>query len=479
VGEKRWIPVVAVVLLLCLIVTCAGGLLLGAKYFVAPLSSPTSPAVVNEDGGRPTPDVSQPPATSAEAPKDVSDVDQVLDVLGGEPPTMDPHLSGDSTSAEYIVEIFSGLMTLDREMNLEPDLAEDWAVSEDGTVYTFFLRPDAAFHDGKPVRAQDFVWSFERACDPETGSYTADTYLGDIVGCSEKLAGMADEVEGVKAVDDSTLELTIDQPRVYFLSKLSFPVSFVLDQDNVEGGGSRWTDSPNGTGPFRLAGIRSDEVIVLERNSDYYREPKPSLERVNFVLAGGSPMVMYEQGLLDITAVSLADVDRASDPTNPLNAELRTVDTLGVFYIALNVTQPPFDDVKVRQAFNHALDRQRIVDVVYKKTRAVAWGIVPPAMPNYSNPGLEPLEFDPERALELIAESKYEDVSEMPDITFHVLGAGGATGPVIEAIVGSYEQNLGLAIEVQQTDWATFLRDLNRPDNPNQMWGGEAGWSAD
>jgi len=404
---------------------------------------------------------------------------QVLRLPGGDPPTLDPHLSGDSTSAEYIVEIFSGLMAYDRDLNLVPDLAERWQVNEQGTSYTFFLRKDATFHDGKPVRAQDFKWSFERACDPRTRSITADTYLGDILGCRDKLRGQADQVKGVEVLDDFTLRLTIDQPRVYFLSKMSFPAAFVLDRDNVERGGANWTASPNSTGPFKLAEIRPRERIVLQRNERYYREPKPLLERIEFVLAGGSAMVMYEQGDLDMTPVGLIDVERVSDPHNPLNRELQLVESLGVYYIEMNTRQPPFDDVKVRQAFNYALDRERIINLVYKKTRQVAWGIVPPSMPNYSNPDLQPLRYDPEKALQLISESKYGDVTEFPDITFHVLGAGGTTGRVIEAIVTSYRQNLGIDIQVQQTDWATYLRDLNDPNNTNQMWGGEAGWIAD
>jgi ABC-type transport system substrate-binding protein len=253
----------------------------------------------------------------------------------------------------------------------------------------------------------------------------------------------------------------------------------VLDQENVERGGRTWTDNPNGTGPFKLAEFRFGELIVLERNENYYRDPKPQLERINFFLAGGSRMVMYEQGQLDMTAVGLNDIERVTDPTNPLNQELRIVESMGIFYIGLNVNQPPFDDVKVRQAFSYALDRERIIDVVYKKTVPVAWGVVPPTMPNYENPDLKPLSFDLEKAQQLIAESKYGDVSEFPDLTFHVLGAGGATGRLIEATVASYEETLGVQIEVQQTDWATFLSDLDRPDNPNQMWGGEAGWIAD
>jgi ABC-type transport system substrate-binding protein len=172
-------------------------------------------------------------------------------------------------------------------------------------------------------------------------------------------------------------------------------------------------------------------------------------------------------------------MDRVLDPTNALNQELHMVDTMGVYYIDMNLNQPPFDDMKVRQAFSYALDRERIINVVYKKTRKVAFGIVPPSMPNYGNPDLKPLNYDVEKARQLIAASKYGDVTAFPDITFHVLGSGGATGRVIEAIIASYQENLGVKIDVQQTDWATFLSDLNNPNNPNQMWGGEAGWIAD
>lgn len=484
--EKRWVPLAAAVLVIALIGLCVAAVLIGQNVLRQRIvTTPAAPVTRVDVEIAPTIGAPATPATGTEpaategptAPRPSGR--QVLRQPGGDPPTLDPHLSGDSTSAEYIVEIFSGLLTLDRDLDLVPDLAESWTANANDTVYTFTLRSNAQFHDGKPVRAEDFKWSFERACDPGTRSFTADTYLGDIVGCRDKLRGRADSVAGVEAVDDRTLRITIDAPRVYFLSKLTFPASYVLDRSNVEGGGATWAAAPNGTGPFKLAQIRPGERIVLERNDNFYRDPKPLLERVEYVLAGGSAMVMYEQGDLDVTAVSLNDIERVLDPTNPLNQELRVVDTLGVYFIDLNLKQPPFDDIKVRQAFSYALDRERIINVVYKQTRKVAWGIVPPGMPHYSNPDLKPLAYDPDKARELIAESSYGDVSEFPDITFHVLGAGGSTGRVVEAIVASYEQNLGLSIEVQQTDWATFLRDLNDPNNPNQMWGGEAGWIAD
>jgi oligopeptide transport system substrate-binding protein len=480
--ENRWIPLVAVVLLICLGATClvavvGGSSLLGQLTFLQ--ATVVGTPVLGDTGSKTT-----PPAKPAqvqvtpEVPAGGADVLNQPGAGGGsDPPTLDPQLSGDATSAEYIVEIFSGLVTLDKDLNIVPDIAERWDMSSDGKVYTFYLRKNVQFHNGKPVRAQDFKWSFERACDYRTRSTTADTYMGDIVGCKDKLRGKANEVSGVKVIDDYTLQLTIDQPRAYFLAKLTYPTAFVLDQENVERGGRTWTDKPNGTGPFKLAEYRLGELIALERNDSYYRDPKPQLKRVNYILSGGSPMIMYEQGQLDMTPVGLNDMERVTDPTNPLNKELQIIPTMSVFYIGMNVKQPPFDDPKVRQAFSYALDRQKIMDVVYKKTVPVAEGIVPPTMPNYKDTDLKPLDYDLEKAKQLISESKYGDVSSFPDITLYTVGAGGATSRLIEAVVASLKDNLGVQIQVQQTDWATFLNDLNSPNNTNQMW--DLGWIAD
>jgi ABC-type transport system substrate-binding protein len=401
----------------------------------------------------------------------------ILNLPGGEPPTLDPALTQDATSATYIVEIFSGLVTLDPNLEVVPDIAESWELSDDGTTYTFYLRDDVKFHDGKPVTTQDFKYSIERACDPATGSVVADTYLGDIVGCQAKLRGQADEVAGVLVIDDHTLEITIDSPKAYFLSKLTYPTAFVVDQENVEGRRQPWTDEPNGTGPFRLAQYELGLRIVLERSEVYYGSPKPALEQVNFLLAGGSAMTMYETGELDAVPVGLADIERVLDPSNPLNKELSiTLPTLSIFYLGFNVNKPPFDDQKVRQAFNYAIDKDKIVEVVLKKMDIKAEGILPPGMPGY-NENLRGYPYDPEKARQLIAESRYGDASNLPEITLDVSGGGGAADRQVAAIVEMYKQNLGVDVAIQQTDWATYLWDLRA--HRYQMFGLTAGWIAD
>ena len=462
-----WIPI-TIAVVACLLAACGGGFLFlwyqqgeGVEFLerLAP-SGKSLPSLRPTLEARPL------------APRGAT-----LNLPGVDPPTLDPALTQDATSATYIVEIFSGLVTLNQDLEITPDIAESWDLSDDDTTYTFHLRDDVKFHDGKPVTAQDFKYSIERACDPATGSVVADTYLGDIVGAQAKLRGQADEVSGVVVIDDHTLEITIDSPKAYFLSKLTYPTAFVVDQENVEGPVQPWTDKPNGTGPFRLAEYELGLRIVLERNEAYYGDSKPALERVNFVLAGGSAMTMYETGELDAVPIGLADIERVLDPSNPLNKELSiTPPTLSIFYIGFNVQKPPFDDQKVRQAFNYAVDKDKYVEVVWKKMQLKADGILPPGMPGY-NDDLQGYPYDPDKARQLIAESKYGDVSNLPEITLNVSGGGGEAARQVSAIVEMYKQNLGVNIAIQQTEWATYLWDLRA--HRYQMFGLTAGWIAD
>lgn len=398
-----------------------------------------------------------------------------LTLVGADPATLDPHLVTDFDSATYIVEIFSGLVSLDPDLEIIPDLATDWEIDDSGTVYTFHLREDAQFHDGKPVTAQDFKWSFERALDPATGSTVSSLYLNDIVGATDKLEGRADEVEGVQVIDDHTLQITIDAPKAYFLAKLTYPTGFVLDQANVESGGETWTDQPNGTGAFRLREYRLGEEIVLERNKFYYGEPKPALQRVDYLLAGGSAMIMYESGDIDATPVGLADIERVLDPTDPLNDELTVVaPTLSTFYVGLNNSIPPFDDPKIRQAFNYAIDRDILANVVFRQSRVPAEGILPPKMPGY-NPDLDVYDFDIERAKALIEESSYGSIDNLPDITLTTSGGGSEPGIVATAVIGMLEQYLGLEVSVELVESAVYFSEVG--EGNYQMF--VLGWSAD
>jgi ABC-type transport system substrate-binding protein len=383
-----------------------------------------------------------------------------LRLAGGEPITMDPAQAMDATSASYVVEVFSGLVTLDRNLNIVPDLAESWDVSSDGTVYTFHIRQDALFHDGRPVTAQDFKYSIERTAQLGAAgvSTTADAYLGDIVGARDMVRGRANSISGISVIDSSTLQITIDAPKPYFLAKLTYPTAFVVDQQQVEANPRNWVRKPNGTGPYKILRWDINERIVLEANDRYYLGA-PSVKRVLFNLAGGSQLTQYENDEVDIAGISVLDIDRVRSPRDPLNAEYVTGPELAISYIGFNAKTPPFDDVNVRQAFAMSINRQQLYDVIGKQMAPLAEGIMMPGLPGH-NPQAKALPYDPERAKQLLAESKYRGV--LPPITMSEIGLGATQGDLTQAIIEMWNDNLGVEVSVAQSEQAAFFDDLDR-----------------
>jgi len=395
---------------------------------------------------------------------------ETLFLSGGGPSSLDPAIARSSDVLEYIVEIFSGLVCYKPDLELVPDMAQSWEKSADGKTYTFHLRPEAKFHDGKQVTASDFKYSMERACDPATGSQTAMTYLGDIIGVEEKLLGLAEEVSGIKVIDDHTLQITIDAPKEYFLSKLSYPTAFVIDKTNVESG-KNWWKTPNGTGPFQLKSW-DDSNMILERNELYYLEPA-KVKHVVYRIWGGLPMMMYEDGYIDVTDVYLSDIERALDPTSSLNKELLITPDFNLSYMGFNSTKPPFDDARIRQAFSHAIDKDKIVKLVLKNITRKADGILPPGMPGYSE-NIHGLAFNPELAKKLIAESKYGAVSALPPIILTTSGMGTVSS-VEAALVDMWRNNLGVEVEVRQLDPGKYFFVLMEEKDELYF----SGWGAD
>jgi ABC-type transport system substrate-binding protein len=464
-------PLLVIILGLLLLVACSGSAG-GPSNKEATAPAATAPAAPAAKGAAPA--ASGAPVAPGETVQRRRGGKLVH--LFSEPPTLDPHLTTDATSAGVIVEVFGGLVTIDPNLKFVPDLAERWDISRDGRVYTFHLRRNAQFHDGKPVTAEDVRWSLERVTNPLTESPVVDQYLSDIVGVKEKLKGAAQTISGLRVIDDHTLELTIDAPKSYFLAKLTYPTGFVLDRKNVEGNPRTWTRQPNGTGPFKLARYEVGKTLRLARN-DRYHLGSPYLDEVEMILSGGSPMLMYENDEIHLTGVGLADLDRVRDPANALFAELKKAPPgFSVGYIGLNVTQPPLDDPKVRQALNLAINKQEIASTVQADLVVPAKGIIPPGFPSF-NPNLRGYDYNPERAKQLLRESRYGDkLGQLPTITLTIPGSFGASaGLDLDVILQMWQKNLGIRVEVQQTEWATFLQDLNR--RRFQMF--EIGWIAD
>jgi oligopeptide transport system substrate-binding protein len=399
----------------------------------------------------------------------------VFNLAGVDPITLDPATVSELNSNLYVSQIFRGLLRLNDDMQPVPDMAESMpSVSSDGRIYTFKLKSDLKFQDGNPVGASDFKYSWERASTPSSRSLTASTYLGDIVGVNDMLSGSATSVSGVKVVDDLTLQITIDSPKSYFIYKLAYPTSFVVEKSKV--GNDIWWQSPQtcvGTGPFRLVDWTKNKSLTLERNEYYYAEPA-QIKQVKYQFYSGLPMDLYETGQLDVTGVSLGYIDKVQDKAGPFYSDFSATPELSLAYVGFNCAVPPFDDVKVRKAFSLAIDKSAIVSLVYRDMVQKADGILPPGMPGY-NKDLAGLGFSINQALESIKASKYGDVSKLPAITLTTSGYGGMVGSTLQAMVYQWKHNLGVDVQVRQLEPERFLYNLKT--EVDQMF--DLGWIAD
>jgi oligopeptide transport system substrate-binding protein len=369
--------------------------------------------------------------------------------------------------------VFSGLVSFDPHLNLTPDLVETWDVSGDGTVYTFHLRENAHFHDGRFVTAQDVVYSWERAASPQLKSDTVLTYLGDIVGVREMFAEQADHISGLKIINDLTLQVTIDAPKPYFLLKLTFPTAFVVDKANVETG-EEWVRKPNGTGPYRLTEWKPNEYILYEANQDFYLGA-PSIPYVYIKLFAGIDLRLYETNDVDVAGIGLGDVDRMLDPTEPLHTQLVTGVDLCTNYVVFDATKPPFDDVNVRKAFSMAFDRQRYLDVVMSGKALPAIGPFPPGLPGF-NYQLQGLPYDPVQARELLKQSKYGGAEGLPPIVYTEGGIGSYVSADVAALAEMWQQNLGIKLTIENIDYNYYYQQIYSGKH-GQIFSG--GWCAD
>jgi ABC-type transport system substrate-binding protein len=367
--------------------------------------------------------------------------------------------------------VFNGLMMFTPQLALAPDLAESVEVSDDGTRYTFRLRPDARFHSGRPLTARDVIYSWERAADPATDSHTVLTYLGDIVGVRERRSGAADHISGLKALDDRTLEVQIDAPKPYFPMKLTYNTTFVVDQANVESG-PEWWRTPNGTGPYRLIRWEPLKLQLYERVQGFYGGA-PAIRYLVVQLYAGVGLRMYETGSLDYTGIGSYDLPRIRAPGEPMGRDLIEGVSMCTSYISFDTSQPPFDDLRVRQAFALAVDKQRYHDSVLHGAALIATGLFPPALPGY-RAGQADAAYDPDRARKLLTESKYG--AKLPPITFTTSGFGSDVGSATGTLIDMWQRALGVTIQVENLE-PNQARDLMHQGRHGQIFW--SGWCAD
>jgi oligopeptide transport system substrate-binding protein len=391
-----------------------------------------------------------------------------LVLAGGQPRTLDPALTLEGPDSA-VGHIFSGLVQFDQSLRLQPGLAAGWEIGPDGLTYTFYLRRDALFHDGRPVTAADVAFAWRRALEPGTGSDTAATYLGDIEGALAFHAGTVDVIDGLRVVDDHILTVRLATPTATFLAKLTMPVAMVVDETNVAE--PDWERSPNGTGPYRLEAWEDDALMVLERNERYYGGA-PALTHVVIRMGDGIPLSLYENGEIDMVWVGGSTLERLRDPNNPLSAQLQTGVDLCTTFVGFDADRPPFDDARVRRAFTLAIDRPALARTLSQGSALPAQGPLPPGMPGYQDPTGIPFDIDAAQAL--LREAGYASPADMPEITF-ATGGYGDPGPLVTTLITRWRENLGVTVTPELIDPFLYFDALY--DHPGQLY--TFGWCAD
>ncbi len=435
---------------------------------------PAGAATATPPVGTPYPASNATVPPSPTAPGALKPDQQILNLaLSGEVNSFDPALSGDTTTFFVLRQIYSGLLSLDKNLMVVPDLAAKMPdLSENGTLYTFTLREGAKFQSGREITADDFKYSLERAADPKLiapdlpANLPAATYMSDIVGVKEKLEGKATDISGVRVKDKSTLQIKLDAAKPQFLAKMTQAVFYVVNKDNKEvpikpdpkDTGIKTFEQLDGSGPFKPVEFRRNEYIKLARNANYYLGP-PRLAQVNFAIgaSANNPLTQYEQGKLDMVRLSAtAEIEKVLDKASPLNQELVVKSELDLNYLGFNVRARPFDDPKVRQAFSLVVDRPRLARAMFENKVQPATGLLPPGMPGYNGkPG--PLNYDISRARDLIAQSSYRSPANLPRIILH--STGDPLGRVFQEV---YKQAFGIEIEVRQYDYKAFQDGLSQ-----------------
>jgi peptide/nickel transport system substrate-binding protein len=318
-----------------------------------------------------------------------------------DPRSLDPALSTDVPTGRAVAYVFDGLTRFTPAAQVEPSLADRWDISPDGRTYTFHLRRGVTFHDGSPFRAQTVVASWERALDPQTKS-GASEFLYSIHGARDFHEGRSRSISGVIARDDSTLVVTLDQPLAAFAKLLAMPIaSIVPEQAHADIG-----EHPIGTGPWRFVEWRHDDYLLFARNDHYFLgAPKAESLEARIIAEPSTSVAEFESGTVDVLQIPAGETREWEDDESrrPL---LSSTPALELVYVGINTRRGPLADVRVRQAINHAVDINTIIDRLVSGRGTRAAGVIPPVLAGYDSTR-KGYSFDPAKAKQLLAAAGY------------------------------------------------------------------------
>lgn len=384
-----------------------------------------------------------------ESPGNLADVQEFHQAAIEDPNPYDPHLSHNLGSKGQITfRMWASVVKLDENLQVAPDIATSWDVSDDATTYTFHLDPERTFSDGSPITAEDVAWSWIRSLNPATENIVAGIYLGDIVGATEFWLGETTEPPpGIQVLDDHTLEVTLKAPANYYPEILVNSSSCVIKQSDVEAGTPEqpwFTTAKAFSGPYVIESYTPQASLTLTRNPHY--PIAHTIERLSYTYVDNAQtqFLLYQNGEVDFTELEVADADHVKND-DPTYREELIEQPLWLFRpLYLRTQIAPFDDEQVRRAFAMAIDKEALLGTVLRGLDRDIKGIYYPELNTYTEQVPE-IVFDPAAAQAELAASSYGSAANLPPLRFWLSSGPQETeARVAAALQEMWLQNLGV-----------------------------------
>ena len=389
--------------------------------------------------------------------------------LGGEVSTLNPILASDSASSSVAGPIFNGMVRIDENLNVIPDLARSWKISKDGLTWTFYLRRDVMWHDGVPFTAEDVKFTFDSILDPKVNSVRRSDYIID--GQPIKF----------KVIDQYTIQATLPKPFAPFLvnSGMSIIPKHILKGKDINTAG--FNRRPIGTGPFKFKEMVEGDHVTLVRNSEYYLG-KPLLSEIIYKIIPdeNSRLVALEAGEVDETGIPPKDYTRMLGVSN-LN--IFEYDALLYTYLGFNLKSPIFKDKRVRQALAYATDKDQLVKLIHKGHASPAYSPQSPVSWAYSE-DVNKYPYNLEKAKKLLEEAGWidrrkgirEKGKEKLEFTV-LLNQGNKEREKAAIVLQQQYKKLGVKMSIRVLEWSAMLKIINAPKDPKDFDAVIIGWS--
>lgn len=384
-----------------------------------------------------------------------SDSGPVKDTLvygrGGDSASLDPITTTEGETFKVTINIFETLVEFgEQDTTINPKLAEDWKISDDGLEYTFNLRKGVKFHDGTDFNADAVIYNFNRWMNGDEEKFPYYTQFGGYINDEGHV------IKEIKALDEHTVQFILKRPQAPFLNNLAMDMFAIASPAALEKYGDDFRKNPVGTGPFKFVEWKANDTITIEKNTDYWVEGLPKLNKVIFrvIPENTARLNALAKGEIDV----MDGLNNSDEPSVTSNPDLQIIErpSMNIGYLGMSNIRKPFDNKLVRQAINHAINKQELIDAFYAGKAVAAKNPMPPSIEGY-NDAIKPYPYDLEKAKALLKEAGFEKGFEIDLWAMPVARPYMPEAQKVAEVIQESLSKLNIKANIQSVDWPTYL----------------------